>query len=63
MLHIREYPRNKTIHQLFEEQVVKVPTNIAVVYEDISLTYDELNKRANQVAHYLIKKGSVSKRH
>ncbi len=48
------YPDNKTIHQLFEEQVLRTPDNIAVVYEDIRLTYNELNTKANQLAHYLI---------
>ena len=49
-----DYPRNKTVHQLFEEQVEKTPDNIAVVYEDIKLTYRELNEKANQLANYLI---------
>ncbi|HJK86029.1 MAG TPA: amino acid adenylation domain-containing protein [Candidatus Megaira endosymbiont of Stentor roeselii] len=49
----REYPEDKTIHELFEEQVAKTPDNIAIVYEDIKLTYRELNQRANQLAHYL----------
>lgn len=50
----REYPREKTIHELFEEQVLKTPNNIAVVYKDIKLTYQELNDRANQLANYLM---------
>jgi len=49
----KNYPRDKTVHQLFEEQVAKTPNNIAVVYENIKLTYQELNQRANQLAHYL----------
>ncbi|MDO8954749.1 MAG: amino acid adenylation domain-containing protein [Gammaproteobacteria bacterium] len=49
------YPQNKTIHQLFEEQVLKTPTHTALVYENITLTYTELNEQANQLAHYLIK--------
>ena len=53
----REYPKNKTIHQLFEEQVRKTPNNIAVVYENKQLTYKELNERANQFAHYLREQG------
>jgi amino acid adenylation domain-containing protein/non-ribosomal peptide synthase protein (TIGR01720 family) len=47
------YPQDKTIHQLFEEQVERTPTNIAVVYEGIRLTYRELNARANQLSNYL----------
>ena len=48
-----DYPEDKTIHQLFEEQVEKTPNNIAVVYEDEELTYQQLNERANQLAHHL----------
>ena len=50
-----DYPRDKTIHQLFEEQVERTPGNVAVVFEDQKLTYIELNQRANQLAHYLRK--------
>lgn len=49
------YPRDKTIHQLFEEQVLKTPNNIALIYNDIQLTYNELNQKANKLAHYLRK--------
>ncbi|MEH1882694.1 non-ribosomal peptide synthetase [Nostoc sp.] len=45
--------RYKCIHILFEEQVEKTPNAVAVVYEKEYLTYRELNKRANQLAHYL----------
>ena len=47
------YHENKTIHQLFEEQVEKSPENIAVVFEDKQLTYRELNMKANQLASCL----------
>ncbi|QHG14907.1 non-ribosomal peptide synthetase [Nostoc sp. ATCC 53789] len=47
------YPKSKCIHELFEEQVEKTPNAIAVVYENESLTYQQLNDRANQLAHYL----------
>ena len=50
-----DYPREKTIHQLFEEQVEKTPHNIAIVYEETSLSYQALNERANQLARLLIK--------
>lgn len=43
----------KTVHQLFEEQVNRTPDNIAVVYKKTKLTYADLNKKANQLAHYL----------
>jgi amino acid adenylation domain-containing protein len=45
--------QNKTITNLFEEQVERTPDNTAVVYEDTQLTYKELNERANGLAHYL----------
>ena len=51
----KDYPSDKTIHSLFEKQVLKFPNDLAVVYEDIKLTYKQLNERANQLAHYLIK--------
>ncbi|MCX6917256.1 MAG: amino acid adenylation domain-containing protein, partial [Verrucomicrobia bacterium] len=49
----RDYPRDKCVHQLFEEQVERTPEAVAVVFEGQSLTYRELNARANQLAHYL----------
>jgi amino acid adenylation domain-containing protein/thioester reductase-like protein len=49
----RFYPRNKTIHQLFEEQVGRTPNGTALVLEGFEITYSELNKRANQLAYYL----------
>jgi bacitracin synthase 3 len=52
-----DYPKNKTIHQLFEEQVDKTPNNIAVVCGDQQLTYQELNTKANQLARHLQKLG------
>ena len=49
-----DYPRDKTIVDLFEEQVEKTPDNVAVVFEDKKLTYRELNEKANSLARYLI---------
>lgn len=48
-----DYPHDKCIHQLFEEQVEQTPEAIAVIFEDQQLTYRELNEKANQLAHYL----------
>ncbi|HEU5124957.1 MAG TPA: amino acid adenylation domain-containing protein [Verrucomicrobiae bacterium] len=45
------------IHQLFENQVEHSPTSLALVFEDQQLTYGELNARANQLAHFLQKRG------
>lgn len=44
---------NKCIHQLFEAQVEQTPNASAIEFEDSRLTYQELNCRANQLAHYL----------
>lgn len=52
-----EYPREKLIHQLFEEQVERTPDNVAIVFEGKTMTYRELNERANQLAHVLHRKG------
>ena len=49
----REYPHNKTLHQLFAEQVKRTPDKTAVVYEDKSLSYRELDQKANQLARYI----------
>ncbi|HEY6926421.1 MAG TPA: amino acid adenylation domain-containing protein, partial [Steroidobacteraceae bacterium] len=52
------YPANRTIHGLFEEQVERTPGAVAVVCGEQSLTYVELNGRANQLAHHLIALGA-----
>lgn len=49
----REYPRDHCVHQLFEEQVERTPDGVAVVFDDQELTYQELNRRANRLAHHL----------
>ncbi len=49
----KPYQKNKTIHQLFEEQAQKHPDNIAIVFEGKQLTYAQLNAKANQLAKYL----------
>jgi amino acid adenylation domain-containing protein len=54
------YPDTKTIIDLFEEQVLKTPDNIALVFEQELITYQQLNERANQLAHYLRSKGIKS---
>ncbi|MEH2156362.1 MAG: amino acid adenylation domain-containing protein [Nostoc sp.] len=48
-----DYLQDLCIHQLFEEQVGRTPDAVAVVYENQQLTYQQLNCRANQLAHYL----------
>ncbi|WP_212982058.1 non-ribosomal peptide synthetase, partial [Bacillus paramobilis] len=49
----RPYPKEKTVVELFEEQVEKTPNHIAVTFEDEEITYKELNRRANALAHKL----------
>ncbi len=49
----KEYPTDKCIHQLFEQQVENTPDATAVVFENEQLTYRQLNQRANQLAHHL----------
>ena len=51
------YPRNLCLHELIEGQVERTPEAAAVVYEDRQISYSELNRRANQLAHYLRKLG------
>jgi amino acid adenylation domain-containing protein len=52
-----DYPRDRCIHQLFEEQVELTPDAVAVVFDNQQLTYHQLNCRANQLAHYLQRLG------
>ena len=49
----KNYPKNKCVHQLFEEQAERNPDSIAVVFENQKITYRQLNERANQLAYYL----------
>lgn len=52
-----EFPRDKCIHQLFEQQAYATPDAVAVTFKNESLSYAQLNQRANQLAHYLVLKG------
>ncbi|MBN2862737.1 MAG: amino acid adenylation domain-containing protein [Bacteroidales bacterium] len=53
----REYPREKTIHELFEEVVQEKPDNIALLFEGREMSYGELNHKANCLAKLLRDKG------
>jgi len=55
------YFENKTVHQLFEEIAEKVPERIAVTFQNFHISYDELNKKANQLARHLLSLSSSSK--
>ncbi len=52
-----DYPLNKCIHEVFEARVAQSPEAMAFLNGDQSLTYRELNRRANQMAHYLSRLG------
>ena len=53
----KKYPSHKNIIEIFEDQVKKSPDNIALKFEEQSLSYSELNKKSNQLASYLIELG------
>jgi amino acid adenylation domain-containing protein len=53
------YPRNVCIHHLFEAQVEQTPEAVALVFGEDTLTYEELNNRANHLAHYLCQQYGV----
>ncbi len=52
-----DYPNDQCIHDMFEAQVHRSSAAIAVIHEDEQLTYNQLNKRVNQLAHYLSDRG------
>lgn len=56
----KQYPVEKSLHRLFEEQVDRSPDSVALVSGEKILTYSELNKQANQLANYLIENCSIS---
>jgi amino acid adenylation domain-containing protein/non-ribosomal peptide synthase protein (TIGR01720 family) len=50
--------RLQCVHHLFEEQVERTPEAMALIFEEDQLTYGELNRRANQLAHWLRRHGA-----
>jgi amino acid adenylation domain-containing protein len=52
-----DYPRDQSVHGLFEEEVEKKPGKAAVVYEDQCFTYNQLNQEADKMAAYLQARG------
>uniref|UniRef100_UPI0013C2C9F2 AMP-binding protein n=1 Tax=Klebsiella quasipneumoniae TaxID=1463165 RepID=UPI0013C2C9F2 len=57
-----EYPREQTIHGLFEAQALQTPEQVALFFEGEQLTYRELNKRANRLARTLRSHGVTQDR-
>ena len=55
-----EYPKDKSLVDLFEEQVINTPDETALIFEKEQLSYEELNERSNRLAHYLKSKGVTS---
>jgi amino acid adenylation domain-containing protein len=53
----RDYPKGQCVQEFFERQVERAPDAVAVSFDKKQLTYRELNRRANQLAHYLRKLG------
>jgi amino acid adenylation domain-containing protein/non-ribosomal peptide synthase protein (TIGR01720 family) len=60
----RKYPKEKTIHRLFEEQAIRTPDNVALEYNGRLMTYRELNEKTDRLADLLsqrgIEKGSIA---
>jgi arthrofactin-type cyclic lipopeptide synthetase C len=53
----RDFPREQTVHRLFEAQAQLRPQAVAAVHGSESLSYAELNQRANRLAHHLLDLG------
>ncbi|WPO84503.1 amino acid adenylation domain-containing protein [Chryseobacterium sp. JJR-5R] len=56
-----DYPRDKTVIDLFESQVLSTPDHIALVFEDCELSYRDLDERSNQFANYLRSQYSIGR--
>lgn len=55
----KDFQQELCIHQLLEQQVLQTPNAIALTFENNSLTYEQLNTQANQLAHYLVHEQQV----
>jgi len=52
-----DYPREATIAELFQQQALLTPQAVALSYDGLHLTYEQLRLRSNRLAHYLIRRG------
>ncbi|MGI9543935.1 MAG: amino acid adenylation domain-containing protein [Cyclobacteriaceae bacterium] len=52
-----EYPEEMCLHHWFESQAASTPHKVAIQFKETSISYGELNQRANQLAHHLISQG------
>ena len=52
-----DYPRESTVHHLFEERAKALPGTVVIIHDDRQVTYRELNSRANKLARYLLAMG------
>src|SRR5262249_27791540 len=53
-----DFPADACLHELFEEQAARQPEAPALIFDDRAVTYAELNRRANQLAHHLLRLGT-----
>ena len=53
----KEYPRDRSLHELIEDQVERTPEAPALIFESRRISYREVNARANRLAHYLRRVG------
>ncbi|MCE7009273.1 amino acid adenylation domain-containing protein [Kibdelosporangium philippinense] len=54
----REFPADRVMHSFFEQQAARTPDAVALVFEGRTMSYRELNERANRLAHHLIGLGA-----
>jgi amino acid adenylation domain-containing protein len=56
----QNYEHEKLLHRYIEEQVSQNPESIAATFNGLSMSYDELNKKSNKLANYLVAQGAMS---
>jgi amino acid adenylation domain-containing protein len=56
---VKSYPIDECIHEIFEAQAAKTPDAVAIIFGNRQITYDDLNRESNKLAHFLIKHRNV----